>query len=96
MRHIFAASTKLLAFFTEYYRFARLKIICLQENHDFLYLRTVSLGQVLDCASYDYAIVAQKAAAEIITQLFNNAFDREFGIAERCSGPFKSAERATR
>lgn len=79
--HLRPLPPELLAFLTEYCGFARVKTIRLQENRDLLHSHTASLGQVLGGASPDYAVVAQKAATEAITQLFNDVFDRKFGIA---------------
>jgi SAM-dependent methyltransferase len=73
--------SELLSFLTEYYGFARVKVIRLQETRDILDPRWVSLSQVLNSASPDYATIAQKFAHHSIASLFNAAFDREYGLA---------------
>jgi glycosyltransferase involved in cell wall biosynthesis/SAM-dependent methyltransferase len=72
----------LLFFLTEYYGFSRIKVIRLQESSQILKSQNASLGDVLGGSSPDYAVIAQKAATtSTAAQLFDNIFQREFGIA---------------
>jgi O-antigen chain-terminating methyltransferase len=71
----------LLAFMPEYYGFARVKIVRLQEDSALLGATNVSLDQVLGGASPDYAVVAQKHADTQTLQPFSDVFAREFGVS---------------
>ncbi|HTV84708.1 MAG TPA: methyltransferase domain-containing protein [Dyella sp.] len=70
----------LLAFVPEYYGFARVKIVRLQEDSSLLQATGVSLDQVLGGASPDYAVVAQKASDAPSLEAFNEVFQRDFGL----------------
>ena len=71
----------LLAFVPEYYGFARVKIVRLQEDSSLLQATRVSLDQVLGGASPDYAVVAQKNADSQWLEAFTEVFKREFGLS---------------
>lgn len=70
----------LLGFLTEHCGFARTKLLRLQESPLLIDAADVSLFQVLEGASPDYAIVAQKAG-ELMMEKFDNAFAAHHGIA---------------
>lgn len=71
----------LLSFLTEFSGFERSKLLRLQEEarlHD--PATPVDLITALGSSSPDYAIVAQKKAADSVMSLFNEAFAQTFGI----------------
>ena len=70
----------LLSFLTEYVGFARQKVLGLQEDPALRGTAPVRLIQVLDGASPDYGVIAQKAAATEVLQSFDPAFERGYGI----------------
>jgi O-antigen chain-terminating methyltransferase len=72
---------KLLAFVPRYFGFARTKIVRLQESSDLHGPDDVTLKQVLDGVSPDYAVVAQKAADSGILEPADGFFNREYGIS---------------
>jgi len=78
--HIRPLPPLLLSFLTEYYGFARAKMLRLQEDKNIKNLDSVNLLQVLYSSSPDYAIIAQKYADSEITALFNEVFSKEYGI----------------
>ncbi|MGE4546390.1 MAG: class I SAM-dependent methyltransferase [Desulfurella sp.] len=78
--HIRPLPPLLLLFLTEYYGFARAKILRLQEDKNIKNLDSINLLQVLYSSSPDYAIIAQKDASTEITTLFNEVFSKEYGI----------------
>ena len=55
-------------------------MVRLQESIELLNSQTASLDEVLGGASPDYAVIAQKAAGDAVVQLFDSAFDKEFGL----------------
>jgi hypothetical protein len=71
---------ELLSFLTEYYGFKRVKVVRLQEWRGLSTSQSTSLDQVLGGASPDYAVIAQKAADGSVARLFDNAFNKEFGL----------------
>lgn len=70
----------LLTFLTEYYGFARTKLMRLQESPIIAASETASLLNVINDVSPDYAVVAQKKASEEILSTFNLSFGREYGL----------------
>jgi O-antigen chain-terminating methyltransferase len=70
----------LLLFMTDFYHFARSKVLRLQEGVEILQSPSLNLNDVLGGASPDYAVVAQKQARENIQSRCNQAFDMEYGI----------------
>ena len=80
--HIRPIPAKLLQFLTQHIGFARSKILGLQESSELKDgKKTPTLFQVLNDASPDYAIVAQKSCSEKEWGLFNPAFDQHFGLS---------------
>ena len=73
--------SELLTFLSEYYGFWRTKLVRLQENANLLKSEAASLNDVLGGVSPDYAVIAQKAAANAVTQLFDRSFEKEFGLS---------------
>jgi SAM-dependent methyltransferase len=71
---------ELLSFLPEYYGFARIKVVRLQENQELLESQAASLDQVLGGVSPDYAVIGQKAADEAVARLFDSEFDKDFGL----------------
>jgi len=69
----------LLAFLPEYYGFARIKKVLLNENEHLRVQHNVSLHHVIEGASQDYAVVAQKSATPERISLIDKAFGTEYG-----------------
>lgn len=70
----------LLAFLPEYCGFERVKVIRLQESAELRKSQAASLEQVLSGVSPDYAVVAQKRLDETHAHLFDEAFNKQFGL----------------
>jgi O-antigen chain-terminating methyltransferase len=73
--------SQLLSFVTEHYGFHRTKVLRLQESKKIAESETVTLFNVIDGASPDYAVIAQKEATPEILSLFNTQFETEYGLA---------------
>jgi SAM-dependent methyltransferase len=71
---------KLLSFVIEYAGFARVKTLYLQESPELVKAQRTSLLNVLGGVSPDYAIVAQKKSSAEIFSLFDEPFDRSYGM----------------
>jgi SAM-dependent methyltransferase len=71
---------QLLSFLSEYYGFAKVKVIRLQENKELWGKTTISLHDVIGGVSPDYAVVSQKNANEILLSNNNEAFANEYGL----------------
>lgn len=71
----------LLGFLTEYSGFKRSKLLRMQEPLSLVGNGPVDLMSVLGGASPDYAIVAQKDAQAEQLESFDEAFDKEYGLA---------------
>jgi SAM-dependent methyltransferase len=71
----------LLAFVAEYAGFARVKTLRLQESKELVTKGDVSLQDVFAGASPDYAVVAQKAAADDVLALTSDAFNAGYGLS---------------
>ena len=70
----------LLLFLTEFCNFSRSKILRLQEGAQTIQSTSLNLNHVLGGASPDYAVVAQKAAADDIQSKCDHAFSLEYGV----------------
>ena len=70
----------LMEFLAEYYGFYRFKIVRLQEPVNLADARRFSIHDVLGGVSPDYALVAQKAAAQPLLAKVSQAFDVERGV----------------
>lgn len=78
--HLRPIPPNLLSFLTEYAGFARQKVVRLQENPVLHTAAAIHLINVIDGASPDYSVVAQKAGpAEVLAQ-FDASFEHKFGI----------------
>jgi O-antigen chain-terminating methyltransferase len=71
---------QLLSFLPEYYGFPRTKILRLQESRDLSKSESVTLNDVLEGASPDYAVIAQKAASTETFALLDKIFDQDYGL----------------
>ena len=79
--HLRPIPAKLLEFLTLHFGFSRCKIIGLQESAALKHSNLApTLFQVLNEVSPDYAVVAQKNAAPNQLALFNEAFDKNYGL----------------
>lgn len=72
---------QLLSFLPEYFGFARTKLLRLQETEELAGNESATLKNVLDGASPDYAVIAQKAAPAEILELFNEVINQEYGLS---------------
>ena len=83
---------ELLSFVPEYYGFKRVKTIRLQESKELAQCETLSLQDVFQGASPDYAVVAQKEADPALMAFTAIAFEREYGLAlETLSARYENA-----
>jgi O-antigen chain-terminating methyltransferase len=71
---------QLLSFLPEYHGFARIKTIRLQESKSLMQSASLTLHDVLDGVSPDYAVIAQKAAATDVFHRIDTAFEHEYGL----------------
>lgn len=79
--HLRPIPAKLLQFLTLHFGFVRSKIIGLQESADLRDgAQAPSLFQVLNDASPDYAVIAQKAADKSTLSHFDAAFEKRYGL----------------
>ena len=79
--HLRPIPAKLLQFLTLHFGFARSKILGLQESADLRDSNQApTLFQVLNEVSPDYAVIAQKAGGQSSLSLFDDAFDRNYGL----------------
>jgi len=72
---------QLLSFLPEYYGFTRTKILRLQESQELVTNESPTLNDVLEGASPDYAVIAQKTAPAETLVLFDQAFNQEYGLS---------------
>lgn len=79
--HMRPLPPQLLSFLPEYYGFARTKILRLQELTEHAAGASPTLYDVLTGASPDYAVIAQKTAPEETLALFDEPFEREYGLS---------------
>ncbi len=71
---------QLLSFLPEYYGFSRTKIMRLQESKELVGKLSPTLNDVFEGVSPDYAVIAQKTASTEILELFDHAFNQEYGL----------------
>ena len=71
---------ELLSFLPQYYGFARVKVMRLQESPELIQADTVTLRDVVDGVSPDYAVIAQKGADEAHMRATGHAFEAEYGL----------------
>ncbi len=72
----------LLSFLPEQVGYARVKILRLQASFDLGSDNEISLFDVLDGVSQDYAVVAQKGAASALLALFDTVFEQKYGVEQ--------------
>lgn len=70
----------LLSFLPEYCGFLRTKVLRLQEKKSLAESAEISLLNVLNDVSPDYAVVAQKAGSDALTAVLNGTFSAEYGV----------------
>lgn len=73
--------SELLAFVAEHAGFDRVKTLRLQESKELVNRENLSLHDVFSGASPDYAVVAQKHAADNVLALTREAFNLEYGLS---------------
>lgn len=84
----------LLSFLTEYSGFSRNKVLLLQETPRVLEAENLSLMDVFEGASPDYAVVAQKNAPFRQLVLFDSAFQKNYGLPlDKLAGRYEVALR---
>jgi O-antigen chain-terminating methyltransferase len=71
----------LLSFLAEHAGFAVVKTVRLQEDPSLHTDKPLRLIDVLDGASPDYGVIAQKAAPEDVLERFREPFGRDFGLS---------------
>ena len=72
---------QLLSFLPEHYGFERVKVLRLQESPALAQTSTLTLLNVLNGVSPDYAVVAQKSGPDEILAATLPAFNEEYGIS---------------
>jgi len=78
--HIRPIPTLLLEFLAEYFGFVRWKIVRLQESLELSSKNDPQLWDVLNGASPDYSLIAQKSAQKKILRRFDTAFAKDYGL----------------
>ena len=78
--HIKPIPPNLLSFLPEFYGFKRTKILRLQEDNELKNSDFVSIHKIIQGASPDYAVVAQKSAKIETLELFDEVFEKDYGL----------------
>ena len=78
--HIKPIPPNLLSFLPEFYGFKRTKILRLQEDKELKNSDFVSIDKIIQGASPDYAVVAQKSAKTETLELFDEVFEKDYGL----------------
>jgi len=78
--HIRPIPSGLLSFLPEFHGFERTKVLRLQENKALITQEKISLADVIDGASPDYAVIAQKKAGVDLLKKFDDVFSQELGL----------------
>ena len=78
--HIKPIPPNLLSFLPEFYGFKRTKILRLQEDKELKNSDFVSIDKIIQGASPDYAVVAQKSAKTETLELFDEVFAKDYGL----------------
>ena len=79
--HVRPLPPQLLSFLPEHYGFERTKVLRLQENRALHSTDAVTLSDVINGVSPDYAIVSQKSASSEILQSFEELFAKDYGLS---------------
>ena len=78
--HIKPIPPNLLSFLPEFYGFKRTKILRLQEDKELKNSDFVSIDKIIQSASPDYSIIAQKSAKTETIALFDEVFEKDYGL----------------
>ena len=78
--HLRPIPPQMLKFISEFGGFKRSKILRLQEQPNLIYNNTVSIMDILNGVSPDYAVVAQKDGPQALFDPLNNVFAAEYGV----------------
>jgi len=70
-----------LSFLPEYFGFIRTKIIRLQEDTAVMQKASITLLDVMQEVSPDYAVIAQKSASSEVLRIFDTPFNKKFGYS---------------
>ncbi|WP_434658144.1 class I SAM-dependent methyltransferase [Sulfurimonas sp. NW9] len=70
----------LLAFSAKFYKYERVKILRLQEASQLAKKENITLSDVLEGVSPDYAVIAQKFAKPELLERFHALFTQEYGL----------------
>lgn len=79
--HIRPIPSLLLSFIAEYSEFKKVKTLRLQESAELKSKTQITLSDVINGTSPDYAIIAQKDAEEKILTSTKAAFDKDYGLS---------------
>jgi len=79
--HIKPIPSELLSFLTNFYGYTRTKVLRLQESKELIKQENINLVQVIEGASPDYAVIAQKKADDNILKHFDSIFKKDFGLS---------------
>ena len=79
--HINPIPSSLLTFLPEFYGYYRTKVLGLQEDKELENQENISLFQVLEGVSRDYAVIAQKTATNKILEEFDGIFKKDVGLS---------------
>jgi O-antigen chain-terminating methyltransferase len=79
--HLHPIPPQLLSFLPEYYGFKRVKTLRLQESAELSGGKALTVLDILDGVSPDYAIVAQKAANPEQMKSFDAVFQKNYGVS---------------
>jgi SAM-dependent methyltransferase len=79
--HINPIPSEYLAFLAEYYGFEKVKMVRLQEDKNLIANSELSLLDVINGVSPDYAIVAQKKGDDCAMEAVENPFAIEYGVS---------------
>lgn len=78
--HIKPIPPNLLSFLPEFYGFKRTKILRLQEDKELKDSDFVSIDKIIQGVSPDYAVIAQKSAKIETIALFDEVFEKDYGL----------------
>ena len=78
--HIKPIPPNLLSFLPEFYGFKRTKILRLQEDKELKNSDFVSIDKIIQGVSPDYAVIAQKSAKIETIALFDEVFEKDYGL----------------
>jgi glycosyltransferase involved in cell wall biosynthesis/SAM-dependent methyltransferase len=79
--HVKPIPQQLLSFLPEFYGFARVKTIRLQESKELRQSLELTLKDVFEGVSPDYAVIAQKIADQDLYHSLNTPFEGEYGLS---------------